>query len=379
MSARVLEGFAGAGGLSEGAAMVGITDALGVEMNADACATAEAAGHRRRQADIRDLAPDDFPDAEGWVSAPPCPTYTQGGKQSGLVDYRKVLDGSVALGDNQAGAASDDAYAATYGLVADERTALVLETLKFAFRLPNVRWIVAEQVPPVHGIWEEMCAELAAANDFESCNVITLRADDFGAATRRVRAILVATRDYTPDFTGMPMRSWWSCGRFESPRLRLPNTMSPFPLVSMAQALDWPAGVKVNTRGERKTPGGNEFSADLPAVSMTGNGLRAWYRTDLGKPEGLLTHSQAGLLQGFPADYPWVGGHSNKFQRIADTVSPLVGAAVIGAAAGLPWEAAVWARIEDIYGVTRPDRPRYRGVTDTANSDQMDLFTGVAA
>ncbi|MCW2898790.1 MAG: cytosine methyltransferase [Streptosporangiaceae bacterium] len=379
MAVKVLEGFAGPGGFSEGARMVGLADMLGVEMNADACASARAAGHERLEADIRSLNPGDFPDVSVWASAPPCPTYTQTGKQSGVQDYPIVLEGVARLGDSQANTAHDDAYADTYNLVSDGRTALVLETLKFAFRLPNVRVVVAEQVPPVRGIWEEMAAALAAAYDFESCNVITVRADDLGAATRRIRAFLVATRDYTPDFAGLPMRSWWSCGRFEPPQIRLPNLMSPFPKVSMAQALGWPTGIRINTRGERKTAGGNEFSADGPAVSMTGNGLRAWYRTDLGKPDGLLTYAQAGLLQGFPADYPWTGGHSSKFQRIADTVSPLVGTAVIGAAAGLPWEDAVWGRLEHIYGISRPDRPRYRCVTDTAGSEQFDLFTEVAA
>ena len=45
---------------------------------------------------------------------------------------------------------------------------------------------------------------------------------------------------------------------------------------SMARALGYPAGVRINTSGDRRTAGGNGFSADGPAVSMTGNGLRAW-------------------------------------------------------------------------------------------------------
>lgn len=367
---EVLEGFAGPGGFSEAARMLGISNHLGIELNTDACATAVAAGHSRTQTDIRALDPEGFPDVTGWISAPPCPTFTRAGKQSGLVDYHLVLKGIAHLGDSQANTAHDNDYLDIYKLVSDERTALVLETLRFAFRLPNLEWMVAEQVPAVHDIWAEMCAELAAAFDWESCNVIKIRADDFGAATRRERVFLVAARSYTPDFDGMPIRKRWSCGRFEAPTVHAPNLTSPFPRVSMAGALGWPAGVQVNTRGERKTPGGNLFSADGPAPSMTGNGLRAWYRTDLGKPEGFITHAQASLIQGFPADYPWTGGHSNKFQRIADTVSPLPGAAVLGAATGIPWRDAIQDRLEQIYPPA--------ALVPRTEPEQLDLLAGAA-
>lgn len=370
---EVLEGFAGPGGFSEAARMLGITNHLGIEVNPDACATATAAGHQRLQADIRALDPDDFPDVTGWISAPPCPTFTAAGKRTGVKDYRIVLDGVSLLADSQCIAVDDPrstAYLDTYGLVVDERTALVLETLRFALRLPNLEWVVAEQVPAVHGIWEEICAELAAVHDFESCNVVTLRADDFGAATRRSRVFLIATRGRTPDFSGMPIRKWWSCGRFSAPAWNPVDASSPFPRVSMAGALGWPRGVTVNTRGERKTAGGNMFSADGPALSMTGNGLRAWYRTDLGKPEGLITHAQASLIQGFRPDYPWTGGHSSKFQRIADTVSPLPGAAVLGAATGLPWREAIQDRLEQIYP---PD-----ALVPRTEPEQLDLLAGAA-
>jgi DNA (cytosine-5)-methyltransferase 1 len=326
-----------------------LTDVLGVETNTDACATALAAGHKRLQADIRDLDPDDFPHTTGWLSAPPCPTYCASGKRSGRLDHDLVLEGVRLLGDSMANTGRDEEHRATYGVVADERTALVLETLKFAFRLPNLEWMVAEQVPAVHDIWTEMCAELAAAYDWESCNVVKVRADDLGAATRRERVILIATRRRTPDFTGIPLRGRWSCGRFQPPQVHGPQSGADFPRTSMAQALGYPAGVRINTRGNRRTAGGNEFSADGPAVSMTGNGLRAWYRTDLGKPAGLLTPSEAGLLQGFPADYPWQGSRSSRFQRIADTVSPMVGAAAIGAATGIDWQPAVRRRLSDLY------------------------------
>ena len=360
---EVLEGFAGPGGLSDATRMIGLTGVLGIEKNADACATAEAAGHRRIQADIRTINPEDFPNVTTWVSGPPCPTYTDGGKRSGLVDYRIVLDGIAALGRSQ-----DDDYQATYQRVSDERTALVLETLRFAFDLPNVRYVIAEQVPAVHGIWEEICAELAMVTGWKSCNVIKVRFSDFGAATQRERVILVATRDYWPDFTGVPLRGWWSCGRFESPRWNVTDVVQPLASVSMAGALGWPAGVQIRTRGNRRTPGGNLFSADGPAQGLTEK-ARSWTRED--RPGHALTPAEAGLLQGFPRDYPWQGSRSSQFLQIANTVSPLVGAAVLGAATGMPWQDAVRQRIEQLYNTDVFDAP--------VSAAQLDLLTETAA
>lgn len=364
---RVLEGFAGPGGLSEAMRMLGIRNTLGIEKNPDACATAEAAGHRRMQADIRSLDPADFPHASGWASAPPCPTFSNSGKHSGRVDYQVVIDGIAHLGDAQANTAYDDAYLEDCARVADERTALVLQTLRFAFRLPRLQWMVAEQVPAVHDIWAEMCAELAATYDWRSCHVVRLRADDFGAATRRERVFLVAARYRSVDFTGVPVRGHWWCGRFEPPRIEIPAAVAPLARAAMAGALGWPAGVVIRTRGNRRTPGGNLFSADGPAQGLTEK-ARSWTRED--KPGHALTAAEAGVLQGFPRDYPWRGSRSAQFLQVADTVSPLMGAAVVGAATGRPWLDAVRRRLEEIYpaeALARQSAPQ-----------QIDLFSEAA-
>jgi DNA (cytosine-5)-methyltransferase 1 len=360
---EVLEGFAGPGGFSEAARMLGIREHAGVDIGGGACATAIAAGHRRTQADIRTLDPDSLPDVVGATITPPCPTFSASGKHAGRRDHQTVSDGVTLLGDSQAGIDVTTAYEAICSGVTDPRTALVLETLRFALRLPNLRWFVAEQVPAVHSIWEEMCAELAATHDFTSCNVVTLRADDFGAATRRARVFLIAARDREPDFTGMPIRAHWSCGRFEAPRINMPAALPPLATVSMAAALGWPAGVVIRTRGNRKTSGGNLFSADGPAQGLTEK-ARSWTRE--GQPGHALTAVEAGVLHGFPRNYPWQGSRSSQFLQIADTVSPLMGAAVLGVAAGLPWRHAVQHRMEEIYP---PE-----ALAPRTEPSQLDLF-----
>lgn len=372
----VLEGFAGPGGFSEAARMLRLGDTVGIEINADACATAAAAGHPRVQSDIRALNPDDHTAVRGGAFGPPCPTYSDAGLQSGRSDYALVLAGSSMLGDSinaVIGSPQEDAYTATYEQVEDERSGLVLEALRFALRLPAVKWLVFEQVPAVERIWWDFAAELACAG-WESCTVLALRADDFGAPTRRTRVFLLAARDHAPSLVGLPFRGGWRTGRFIEPHTIAPNLLTPFPLTTMAAALGWPAGVRVNTRGERKTPGGNEFSADAPAPSLTGK-ARSWYRTDLGKPDGYLEACQAGLLQGFPADYPWAGSRSSRFQQAADSVPPLMGAAVLGVAAGVPWQGAVWERLHSLYGHTAGDTDRLRVcATGRTPTGQLDLF-----
>ena len=364
----LLEGFAGPGGFSEAARMLKLHGHLGIELGTDACATAQAAGHERLQADIRTLNPADYPHVAGWISAPPCPTFPDSGKRAGRIDYRIVLDGIALLGDSQANTSRDDDHLATYSRVSDERSALVLETLRFAFRLPNLRWLVAEQVPAVHDIWAEICAELAATTDWESCNVVKLRMDDFGAPTRRERVFLIATRDYTPDFTDLPYRARWSCGRFQPPRLHLPNTGTVFPRTTMAGVLGWPTGVQIRTRGNRRTSGGNLFSADRSAIGLTEK-ARSWTRED--QPGHALTPAEAGLLQGFPRDYPWQGSRSSQFLQIANTVSPLAGTAVLGVATGQPWQDAIWSRLERLYSPA--------ALMPRTDPSQLDLLAGAVA
>ena len=338
---------------------------VGFELNMDACRTARAAGHQRVCADVRILDPDRLVGTGGWIIAPPCPTFSSSGKHTGRADFPHLLAGITALGDSVVSPVYDEEYLVHAARAADPRTPLVLETLRIALRTADLDWVVAEQVPAVREIWMHMAAELACVG-WKSCDVIRLRADDFGGASRRERVFLIASRERDIDLSDVPHRGHWMSGRYTDP-VDLPgNGLPPLAQVTMAAALDWPRGVMIRTRGQRKTSGGNLFTADRAAQGLTEK-ARSWTceanpRAELcpadaaaleeflaGRPTHALTPAEAGVLQGFPRDYPWHGSRTAQFLQIADTVNPLMGAAVLGAATGRPWRGAVLDRIHRIY------------------------------
>lgn len=339
--------FAGPGGFDKGAEILGLSGPIhGYDIDADACSTAIAAGFLRTQVSVTDLDPDDFAGTTGALITPPCPPFARSGLGKGLKDFPAIRRALTLLGDYFAGMVSENAYRGALAELHDPRSALVVETLRFAFLLPDVRMVVAEQVPGVTPIWQEIGAELAMTAGWCFIGVISVAAEDLGAASRRTRTFLIATRDYAPDLVGLPMRSLWHTGKFGPPPVDEPVPLcEAFPITTMAGALGWPAGEMVNTRGNRKATGGNLFSADKPAWCLTEK-ARTWYRVS----DGLrLTPADAGLLVGFDRRHPWSGSRSKCFLQAADVVSPIVAAAVLGGALGLDWEPAVRGYLGSIY------------------------------
>lgn len=53
-----------------------------------------------------------------------------------------------------------------------------------------------------------------------------------------------------------------------------------------------------------------------------------------------VTVEEAGVLQSFPADYPWQGSQSARYRQVGDAVPPLLAAHVVHAASGIPWATA---------------------------------------
>ena len=362
MTSRVVSLFAGPGGIDVGARLLGL-DVHGVDLDIEACATARAAGFERALGSVVDLDPEAMRGITGAVITPPCPTWSTAGKRSGVDDLPHVLAAIERLGDNPTSHEQD-----VYGVVSDARSGLVTEALRIALGMPHLQWLVCEQVPAVAPVWQEIAVEMAITANFSHCLVLTIRAEDLGVASRRTRTFLIATRHHAPILTGLPFVSGWRTGRFTPPTNLVPQTSAAWPRPSMATALGWPAGERVNTRGNRRTSGGNEFSADGPSWCLTEK-ARTWYRVSDGQR---LTPTEAGLLVGFNADYPWQGSRSKAFLQAADVVPPPVAAAVIGATLRLDWQSTITDYLAQIYPT--PTDP-WTVSTSFDRFEQPSLFT----
>jgi len=374
---RVVELFAGPGGWSEGiAAVLGVTvDSCGVDISPDACATARKAGHRRICADITTLDPEHIAlrHTVAVIISPPCPTFSPGGKLSGLEQGNiEVLGHAIAYVGEAAGfipmewhhnddeglgcdcdpdakdgkGCHGDGFAPRSGAtwdevremaadVTDPRIALMLEVAIWPIALQAagapIRWMAMEQSSNLpEEIISDLTIEFQCAEWFYTSHDI-MEAADYGLPSRRKRVYMIASRRYSPTVT---------------------RRIRPLPATSMAQALGWKPGERVNTRGNRpvdpatgRAKGGNAFSADGPSWCLTGKS-RTWKR----ESDGLrLTESEAGLLVGFRRSYPWQGSRTSAFQQAADVVSPIMAAIVLSGVLGGLGEALVRDYLAQLY------------------------------
>lgn len=181
-----LDLFAGPGGWDEGMRALGVHDVLGIEWEPTACATAEAAGHRRLQADIAALDPRDF-HPSGKVSSPPCTKFSAAGSGVGTRVLGHLADGIRAIfAGIDARAAIQSAILPTMLAEREQAnakrskpwpaekvqakaredavtTALVLEPARWIVGMPSLRWIAMEQVPQVLPLWDVYAECLRAA------------------------------------------------------------------------------------------------------------------------------------------------------------------------------------------------------------------------
>lgn len=266
--------FAGAGGWDEGLRLLGNTDeCLGYDFSADACATAEAAGHLRKPVDLTDYEPDaGLGEVDGVIASPTCRPWSAANTSRGGAD--------------------------------DPRRQLIDVPLRWVLAL-RPRWTAWEITPLALPVFEQHAVTLRAVGYDVATGL--LRAPGFGAAADRTRALLV--------------------GRLDRPAtLPVPTHAVP---VSMRDVLGWDGAELVSnygTSGDPKARG--RRTMDRQAFTITGKcGRNRWEW-----PDGTtrrMTVDEAAQLQGFPANYPWRGGSISRQQQVGDTVPPPLAAAVL--------------------------------------------------
>lgn len=349
----ILDLFAGPGGWSTGIRTLGLTD-IGLEWDTPACKTRAAAGHLTVQCDIATYPTEPFTGrVTGLIASPPCQAWSRAGKGLGLVDQPLVHQAVRDL------AHGHDTRPELLAQCRDERSLLAAEPMRWLHDL-RPEWTAMEEVPDVLPLWRQY-AQILRGWGYSTWTGV-LNAADYGVPQTRRRAILIASRTRTvspPEPT-----------HAEHAGIDLFGTTRPA-WASMREALDLPAGMRINTRGERKTAGGNEFSCDGPSWALTEK-ARSWWvlrqgkRTNamvrrLDQPAGTLVagHArhdyqwvrvdgradlekrplllrEAAALQGFDPGYPFRGSESRCFLQIANAVPPLLAVHVVSAATGIP-------------------------------------------
>ncbi|MFI1189214.1 DNA cytosine methyltransferase [Streptomyces californicus] len=371
---RVVNLFSGPGGWCVGIRDVlrRPTDMVGVELHKDAAATAEAAGFRRIVADVTQLDPAHpaLRWVRGLIVSAPCQCWTPSGKQAGH-DQRNqdlLMDTFLAATEATFGHFHDagpcewegdcticadpewDGYSGFTGplltlaearapieQMTDARVGLLAEVLIWAlslsWRYNSLAWLAMEQSSALpEDVLDAIKAELLCA-DWVDAKYKVLDAVDYGLASRRKRVFLIASRHHLLDVEALVPR----------------QPIKPMPA---AAALHWPAGVRVNTRGERKTPGGNEWSADKPSIAITSK-IRGWYWAH--DKSRRFSLDEAALLVGFAPGHPWTGSRSSSCQQIGDVVAPPMSCVVIGALLQEPWEQRLRDYLTTIYRLAESD------------------------
>ncbi|MFJ8016191.1 DNA cytosine methyltransferase [Streptomyces sp. NPDC096339] len=349
MSDLILDGFAGPGGWSTGLRMLGLRD-VGLEWDSAACKTRAAAGHLTIQTDIATYPTAPFKGrSRRQIWSPPCQAWSRAGKGLGLIDQPLVHQTVQDLAHGR------DTRVALRAACRDDRSLLAAEPMRWLHDL-RPDWVCMEEVPDVLPLWEQYREHLRGWGYSAWTGI--LNAADYGVPQSRKRAILIASR-LRPVTAPTPTHAEEPAHDLFGDRLR--------EWVSMADALGWAAGQTVNTRGNRKTPGGNEFSADGPSWALTEK-TRSWSlrnntqknaaRRSMDQPAATLffgarcndvswvcndtgqavriTEAEAAVLQSFPADYPWQGSKTKRFLQIGNAVPPLLAAHIVSAATGIP-------------------------------------------
>lgn len=325
----ILDLFAGPGGWDEGLRHLGLSDMVtGFEMDPDACATAEAAGFKRVQCDVRMVNPLHYLLCVGLIASPPCQTFTDAGNGEGQASIGDLVRALSLVAD---GARCSEAVAACGLDAADPRSSLTLEPMRFIRDL-RPRWVAFEEVRQALPVWEGY-AEIMRAQGYSVWTGI-LNAADYGVPQVRKRAFLMASLDGTvrpPVPTHAPEADW---GLFDE---RLP-------WVTMAEALGWGPG-ECRAANLLAPEQAHDSERALWALSRPATTVVRSFRPDVIASPGyrragdgprqnqpgslVVSPEEMCVLQGIRTNYPFAAKGETKRRSLIGAILPPTWAAAI--------------------------------------------------
>ncbi|GHD79542.1 DNA cytosine methyltransferase [Streptomyces goshikiensis] len=374
----VVDLFAGPGGWSHALDVLGVRD-VGLEWDEWACKTRAAAGQLTIRTDVAMYPAWIFAGrVKGFIASPPCQAWSMAGKRLGLVDQPLVHQAVADL------AVGRDTRERLLAACRDPRSLLAAEPMRYLHALHQAgepEWIAMEEVPDVLPLWQQYAAILRSWGFSVWTGIIN--SADFGVPQTRRRAILLASRVRTasppePTHARLPEpESLFGPGRGRwvsmAEALGWGATDRPVPTVCAGGGPGggpepFPSGARktltdARDRGAWKHhPASRQALADPVARQRWAWSLRSnnqahatvrradepagtlffghranecmWVAgpadaTDPGNavPEPIrITATEAGVLQSFPADYPWQGNKGQTFSQIGNAVPPRLAA-----------------------------------------------------
>ncbi|MFI6723669.1 DNA cytosine methyltransferase [Streptomyces atratus] len=353
----IVDLFAGPGGLDIAATIMqdeGV-ESIGVEWDDATRRTREAAGLLTTEVkDVAALGPCDPSVVEATVltGGPPCQSFSVAGSRKGHKALDDVLRLATQLADHEDAASFDAAWKvvkAETSRMTDERTGFVLQPLRWIMEAKLKRGrpyevVVLEQVPTVLPVWKHY-AEILRRTGY-AADAHVLHSEDFGVPQARRRAVLIAQYDpgnehrkvRFPEATHQRYRK--GAERLTAQDDHQDGSLFPTPhdgevkpWVSMGDALaatrpkDFVMVSNYGSGGDPKNRGRRDSTDPAPTITGKVRRNRLFLlkegesgTKEVGEELDRLSFAEAGLLQSFPAAYPWQS--TDVAQQIGNAIPP---------------------------------------------------------